>query len=140
MRTPGTESLSRGLRPLDGRICSGGLRSPETGIRGSIFLYGTLLEARTLARQSGDGTLHRRAIPAMLHGYRRGRLRGTPFPTLLPDPGGHVQGLLIRPTAKALARLHAYEGPPYRLVPLRVETRRGIRWARAWAVPRWRAA
>ncbi|HWX47551.1 MAG TPA: gamma-glutamylcyclotransferase family protein [Roseomonas sp.] len=72
-------------------------------------------------------------------GFRRVVLRGTPYPTLTPGPDS-VAGLLIRPAPPALARLHAYEGPLYRLLPLRVCTARGPVQARAWMAPPWRAA
>ena len=103
-----------------------------------LFLYGTLLNRSVLARQAGDATLHRRAIPAIAPGYRRVILRGTPYPTLIAAPGT-VSGLLIRADAAAFARLSAYEGPFYRLVPLRVLTRRGARFAKAWVAASWRA-
>ncbi len=108
------------------------------GLRLPIFLYGTLINARVLARFSGEALLHRRSIPALAPGFQRVTLRGTPYPTLRPG-AGTVQGLLIRPSRPALARLSAYEGPFYRLMPVRVTTHRGPRWARAWLSPLWRA-
>ncbi|WP_345892985.1 gamma-glutamylcyclotransferase family protein [Roseomonas acroporae] len=105
----------------------------------AVFLYGTLLDPAVLARRSGDPSLARRARPAVLHGWRRVILRGTPYPTLLPAPGAEVTGLLIRPGAAAMARLRDYEGPSYRLVPVRVATARGPRNALAWCAARWRA-
>lgn len=105
-----------------------------------VFLYGTLLDPGVLALRSGDARLARRRLaPAMLRGYRRVVLRATPYPTLVADPRGRVQGLLLRPTAEALRCLAAYEGSPYRLVPVHVTTARGPRRARAWVTPRWRA-
>jgi len=104
-----------------------------------IFLYGTLLDASVLARRSGDPGLARRAVPARLAGHARVTLRGTPYPTLVPDARGVVDGVLVRPTPRALAALAAYEGASYRLVPVRVTTPRGACRARAWMAPRWRA-
>lgn len=92
-----------------------------------------------LTREAGDARLHRRAIPAEAPGFRRVVLRGTPYPTLTPG-SGIVTGLLIRPTPATLTRLRAYEGPFYRLVPLRVRTARGAVQACAWMAPSWRAA
>lgn len=106
---------------------------------GLIFLYGTLLRADVLARQSGRAGLHRQLRPALLPGHARVFLRGTPYPTLVRRPGSMVGGALLRPDGAALARLRAYEGPSYRLVPLRVLTARGPVNARAWVGPRWRA-
>lgn len=109
-----------------------------------LFLYGTLLDARTLARHSGERGLPRRLRPARLVGWRRVMLRGTPYPTLLRDPAGVVAGALCRPGAAALRRLAAYEGASYRLLPVCVYVRVCVgpsrpRRARAWAAPRWRA-
>lgn len=106
-----------------------------------LFLYGTLLDPRVLAAMSGDPRLPRRAEPAWLPGYRRVALRGTPYPTLLPveTSEGEVRGVVVRAGPCALARLAAYEGPFYRLVPVRVLTPRGPRRARAWLAAHWRA-
>ena len=78
--------------------------------------------------------------PATLHGHARVFFRGTPYPTLLPRPGSRVEGALARPSPAALMALRHYEGPCYRLLPLRVQVRRGRVWARAWVVPRWMAS
>lgn len=105
-----------------------------------LFLYGTLLDPRRLAAMSGEARLARRAVPALLPGHRRVRLRGTPYPTLLPDRDAAVRGLLLPHLGpRALRRLAAYEGPPYRLAPVRVLTPRGPCRALAWLAPRWRA-
>ncbi|MBE9605472.1 gamma-glutamylcyclotransferase [Acetobacteraceae bacterium H6797] len=105
-----------------------------------LFLYGTLLDPRVLARQSGDPRLARRLLPAKARGFRRVFLRGTPYPTLLAGKRkAAVKGALLRPTPAALARLKAYEGPGYRLTPLTVTTKHGPRRARAWIAAPWRA-
>jgi gamma-glutamylcyclotransferase (GGCT)/AIG2-like uncharacterized protein YtfP len=106
----------------------------------AIFLYGTLLDRSVLARRSGDARLGRRRLtPATLDGHRRVALRATPYPTLVADAHGTVQGVLLRPSPDALRRLAAYEGLPYRLAPLRVTTAWGPRRVRAWITPPWRA-
>lgn len=105
-----------------------------------VFLYGTLLDPVVLARCSGAARLARRLRPATLPGWRRVRLRGTPYPTLLGDAGHTTAGALLHPTPSAMRKLAAYEGPSYRLVPVRVITPRGPRRVRAWMAPRWRAA
>ena len=103
-----------------------------------IFIYGTLLDPRVLTRFAGRAAF-RRAVPARLSGWRRVGLRGTPYPTLFRAPG-EVQGLLLPPLPpESLARLAAYEGASYGLVPVRVTTPRGPRRARAWIAARWRA-
>ncbi|WP_431282470.1 gamma-glutamylcyclotransferase family protein [Humitalea sp. 24SJ18S-53] len=100
-----------------------------------LFVYGTLLDAAVLAAKSGDPRLPSRARPAWVDGMRRVAFRGTPYPTLLPGVG-RVAGRLVRPTPAALRRLAVYEGPAYRLHPLRVTTPRGPVRARAWMVAR----
>lgn len=104
-----------------------------------LFLYGALLDPAVLGPMSGMPALARRLRPARLAGWRRVALRGTPYPTLLRDPACAVDGGVLRVGAAPLARLAAYEGSAYRLVPVRVETARGAVRARAWVAPRWRA-
>ena len=96
-----------------------------------IFLCGTLLDGRVLARRSGDAALVLRSVPAVLLGFRRVGLRGTPYPTLRRDGHAALAGELIRPSAAAFSRLAAYEGGAYRPCPVRVLTPRGPRRARA---------
>jgi gamma-glutamylcyclotransferase (GGCT)/AIG2-like uncharacterized protein YtfP len=103
-----------------------------------LFLYGTLLDAGMLERMAGQKGLALRLRPARLEGFVRVHLRGTPYPCLVPGAGA-VKGALLRVSGAALAKLAAYEGPPYALRPLRVMGPRGPVWARAWVVPRWRA-
>lgn len=105
-----------------------------------LFLYGTLLDPRVLARMSGERALARRLRSARLAGYARARLRGTPYPTLVRREGTAVEGAVLRVGSAAFRRLSAYEGPQYRLVPVRVATARGPVNARAWLAPRWRAS
>ncbi|MCO6416569.1 gamma-glutamylcyclotransferase [Siccirubricoccus sp. KC 17139] len=105
-----------------------------------LFLYGTLLDPAVLARCAGEKGLGRRLRPAWLRGFARVALRGTPYPTLVPRTGAVVAGAVLPVLPTALARLAAYEGPEYRLVPVRMETARGKLRARAGMAPRWRAA
>ncbi|GGC46424.1 hypothetical protein GCM10011504_26060 [Siccirubricoccus deserti] len=105
-----------------------------------LFLYGTLLDARVLARRSGEPGLARRLRPARLAGFARVGLRGTPYPTLIARPGAVTEGALLRAPAAARAHLACYEGPSYRLRPVRVTTARGPVWAQAWVAARWRAS
>ncbi len=102
-----------------------------------MFLYGTLLDGRVLERMAGQSGLARRLRPALLSGFVRVHLRGTPYPTLIPGVG-EVRGALLRVSGPALVRLESYEGPGYALRPLLVVGPRGPVWARAWVVPRWR--
>ena len=104
-----------------------------------LFLYGTLLRPDVLERMAGQPGLARRLRPARLVGWARVALRGTPYPTLVPAPGATTAGALLRCGPAARARLRAYEGASYRLVPVRVATARGPVRARAWVAARWRA-
>ncbi|CAH0258281.1 hypothetical protein ROS9278_03329 [Roseomonas sp. CECT 9278] len=104
-----------------------------------LFVYGTLLDAGVLTRVGGEAGLARRLRPARLDGWRRVVLRGTPYPTLLPAAGAVVAGAVLRVGAAAFARLCAYEGSAYGLVPVRVVTARGGLRARCWIAPPWRA-
>lgn len=103
-----------------------------------VFIYGTLLDPLIFARFAPRAAF-RCALPARLVGWRRVGLRGTPYPTLARGPG-EVAGLLLPRLAPAcFARLSAYEGPCYALVPVRVVTQRGARRARTWMAAPWRA-
>jgi gamma-glutamylcyclotransferase (GGCT)/AIG2-like uncharacterized protein YtfP len=97
-----------------------------------IFAYGTLRDPETFRLVAGTSAPLAAAVPATLPGYRRVTLCGTPYPTLLRDPGTETDGLLLHVPPKILRRLHIYEGPAYRFVPvmLRVGSTR-VR-AHAW--------
>jgi gamma-glutamylcyclotransferase (GGCT)/AIG2-like uncharacterized protein YtfP len=75
-----------------------------------LFIYGTLLDPACLSRFAGRAVPMR---PAHLPGWRRVRLRGTPYPTLIRARAG-TEGAVITVGATALRRLRAYEGPRYR--------------------------
>jgi gamma-glutamylcyclotransferase (GGCT)/AIG2-like uncharacterized protein YtfP len=100
-----------------------------------LFLYGTLLQAATLAARSGFPTLPRRCEPATLRGWRRVALPAVPYPTLRRDRRGVVSGMVVDVSASAAARLAAYEGNVYRLVPVVVTTANGKTAARVWIAP-----
>ncbi|MDO9707197.1 gamma-glutamylcyclotransferase family protein [Paracraurococcus lichenis] len=105
-----------------------------------LFLYGTLLHPAVLEAQAGQRGLGRRLRPARLDGWARVGLRGTPYPTLVTRPGAATEGAVLRVGPAALARLAAYEGAFYRLLPVRVATARGPVRARSWVAQRWRAS
>jgi len=96
-----------------------------------LFLYGTLLDAGRLARLAGDPRLPARLRPAVLRGFRRVAGAGG-YPTLAPDRAGQVEGAVLSVSAGALRRLQAYEGPRYRLTPVRAATEAGPVVAFAW--------
>ena len=100
-----------------------------------LFLYGTLLSPATLAARSGDPALPRRCAPASLRGWRRVALPAVPWPTLRRDRRSVVTGSLVDVSAAAAARLAAYEGSTYRLVPVVVTTAKGKTAARTFIAP-----
>ncbi|MFQ3622047.1 MAG: gamma-glutamylcyclotransferase family protein [Acetobacteraceae bacterium] len=104
-----------------------------------VFLYGTLMDPEVAKRVSGEDGFLRSARPALLPGWRRARLRGTPFPTLVRAADGAVHGLLAEVPPEVLRRLHAYEGPLYRFLPVRVLCDGASIAARAWIAPQARA-
>jgi hypothetical protein len=101
-----------------------------------VFAYGTLCDAAVFRRVAGTSGPLDQAQPAILHGWRRVALRGTPYPTLLRDAQAETDGKLLAVTAPVLRRLHIYEGPAYRFLPVTVQVpvRGGsTRWrAHAW--------
>jgi len=97
-----------------------------------VFLYGTLMDPAVFARRAGTAAPIAAARPALLEGWRRVTLRGTPFPTLIAAPGEAVDGLVVPIPAALLPPLHAYEGALYRFLPVRVLSEGRIRAARAW--------
>lgn len=104
-----------------------------------VFLYGTLMDPEVARRVSGDDRFVREARPALLSGWRKTLLRGTPFPTLVRDERSVVHGLLAEVSPPTLARLHAYEGSLYRFVTVVVLNAGRRVAARAWIAPPWRA-
>lgn len=104
-----------------------------------VFLYGTLTDPAVAWRVAGHDGFLRAARPALLAGYRRARLRGTPYPTLVRDATSVVHGLLAEVPPAVLRRLSAYEGPLYRFVRVRVLCAGATLVARAWIAPERRA-
>jgi gamma-glutamylcyclotransferase (GGCT)/AIG2-like uncharacterized protein YtfP len=93
-----------------------------------LFLYGTLRDPDLLARFAGRAVP---TMPATLHGWRRVGLRDSRYPTLR-RARDEVDGVLAIVDRLALARIAAYEGPAYRLMPIVVRTAHGDVAARAW--------
>ncbi len=77
-----------------------------------LFVYGTLLDPALVSRLTGQPAVLQ---PAVLDGYRRVRLRGTPYPTLRRGRAT-ITGALLLADAAAFRRLAAYEGRRYRLL------------------------
>ena len=100
-----------------------------------LFLYGTLLEAGTLASRAGQAGLASRMLQATLPGWRRVAVRGGDYPTLRRDRTGLVRGVLVDVPARAVGQLAAYEGAAYRLTQVVVATPNGKTSAHTWIAP-----
>lgn len=90
-------------------------------------------------RVAGHDRFVQAARPALLAGYRRAMLRGTPYPTLVRSSSDAVHGLLAEIAPATLRRLSAYEGSLYRFVTVRVLCAGATIAARAWIAPQARA-
>lgn len=104
-----------------------------------LFVYGTLLDPARMAAVAGAAARLCAPRPALLRGLRRVALRGTPYPTLIPDRRGVVAGRVLSVGPEALRRLAAYEGRPYRLRPVAPWVCGRVVRARAWIAPPGRA-
>jgi Gamma-glutamyl cyclotransferase, AIG2-like len=87
-----------------------------------FFFYGTLLDADVTALVLGRRLPPAAFVPARLPGHTRRRAKGVSYPVLVRDPGGEVPGAIVGGlSARDVARLVAYEGPRYRIAPLKVK-------------------
>lgn len=77
-----------------------------------MFVYGTLLFPEVVAALIGRVP---RTVPAAVDGWRAARLRGRPYPGLVPAPGwGAASGLVLSGlTAAERAIFDDFEGDPY---------------------------
>ncbi len=88
-----------------------------------FFFYGTLLDHAVRRKVVGEGAAVARAV---LPGYRRVRVAGKAYPTLVADRQGKVAGLLCTSNLPdVLARLRAYEGESYEVQACDVVTATG---------------
>src|SRR5512143_2457129 len=86
-----------------------------------FFFYGTLLDRDVMALVLGRRLPPRAFMPASLPGHARRRVKGASYPIVVRDPRGEVPGAVVSGLSmRDVARLSAYEGPGYRVVPLRV--------------------
>jgi hypothetical protein len=87
-----------------------------------FFFYGTLLDGDVTALVLGRRLPPVAFVPAVLPGYSRWRVEGGSYPISVPDPKGEVSGAIVGGlSARDVARLAAYEGPGYRIAPLKVK-------------------
>ena len=86
-----------------------------------FFFYGTLLDRDVTALVLGRRLPPAAFMPARLPGTRGGGRRAPSYPIVVRDPRGEVPGAIVGGlSARDVARLAAFEGPGYRVVPLRV--------------------
>lgn len=86
-----------------------------------FFFYGTLLDRDVTALVLGRRLPPQAFMPAILLGHARRKAKGASYPVVLPDPRGEVAGAVVGGmSTRDVASLAAYEGPGYRIVPLRV--------------------
>lgn len=86
-----------------------------------FFFYGTLLDrdvtALVLRRRLPPAAF----VPAALPGHARRRVKGASYPIVVRDAPSEAVGAIVRGlSARDVARLSAYEGPRYRVAPLKV--------------------
>jgi hypothetical protein len=88
-----------------------------------FFFYGTLLDSDVAALVLGRRLPPQAFVPASLPGHARRRAKGASYPIVVRDPRGEVPGAVVGGlSARDVAQLTAFEGPGYRVVPLRVRT------------------
>lgn len=86
-----------------------------------FFFYGTLLDRDVTALVLGRRLPPQAFMPAILSGHARRKAKGASYPVVVPDPHGEVAGAVVGGLSpRDVACLAAYEGPGYRIVPLRV--------------------
>jgi hypothetical protein len=86
-----------------------------------FFFYGTLLDHDVTAVVLGRRLPPAAFMPASLPGHARRRAKNATYPIVVRDPRGVVPGVVVGGlSARDVARLTDFEGPGYRVVPLRV--------------------
>jgi hypothetical protein len=130
-------------------------RTAGTGGTGALpfFFFGTLCDADVLALVIGRRPDPSRSEPAWLADHHALYVAGENYPTLRPQPGATVEGLLVRDLSEQeVARLCYYEGADYLLAELSVRLvtgaaqrarafldREPLQTAGAWRLAEWRA-
>ncbi len=86
-----------------------------------FFFYGTLLDSDVASLVLGRRLPPGAFVPAALPGHARRRVKGATYPIVVRDPRSEVRGAIVGGlSARDVARLAAYEGPRYRIAPLKV--------------------
>ncbi len=87
-----------------------------------FFFYGTLLDRDVTALVLGRRLPPQAYAAASLPGHARLRVQGATYPIVIADRCAEVPGAVVRGLSdRDVAHLAAYEGPGYRVVPLRVK-------------------
>src|SRR4030095_11556766 len=87
----------------------------------TFFFYGTLLDHDVMALVIGRRLPPSAFVPALLKGHVRRRAKGVGHPVVGRDRGGEVEGVVVGGLSKRdVERLSAFEGPRYRIAPLKV--------------------
>jgi hypothetical protein len=86
-----------------------------------FFFYGTLLDRDVASLVLGRRLPPQAYTPANLPGHARRRVKGASYPIVVRDPRGEVRGAVVGGlSARDVDRLARYEGPRYRIAPLKV--------------------
>ncbi|MDB5489507.1 MAG: putative avirulence induced protein [Reyranella sp.] len=87
-----------------------------------FFFYGTLLDRDVTALVLGRRLPPQAYTAARLPGHARRRVKNATYPIAIPDRRAEVPGAIVGGLSRRdVARLSAYEGPGYRVVPLKVK-------------------
>jgi len=88
-----------------------------------FFFYGSLLDHDIMALVLGRRLPPTAFVPASLSGHSRWRAKGASYPVVVEDPRGEVPGVIVGGlSARDVSYLSSYEGPGYRIVPLKVRS------------------
>lgn len=86
-----------------------------------FFFYGTLLDLDVAALVLGRRLPPRSFVPASLPGHARRHAKGVSYPVIVRDPREAVSGAIVSGlSTQDVVRLAIYEGPRYRIAPLKV--------------------
>ena len=92
----------------------------------SMFFFGTLMDADVLAAVLGRLPATQDREAAFARGWRRVFVASRPYPMLIPQSGGRVEGLLVSGLSeREYERLGFYEGWEYVTAPVSVRTLAG---------------
>ena len=86
-----------------------------------FFFYGTLLDRDVASLVLGRRLPPQAYVPAALPGHARRRVKGASYPIVVRDPRGWVSGAIVGGlSVRDVERLAAFEGPRYRIAPVKV--------------------